>query len=206
MFVLDKCQLHAFSVHVPVHGVRNSAGAPHIELDTSLADAIERKAGSTLDIEARVTGHPTPVCTWYHGDLELVNVNSVTVKSITEGTHLTVRDVTGSDGGKYRLMAENKVGSDEAEIDVVVKERPSQPLNLQVKEVNKNDITITWSDPESDGGAKISEFIIEKKDTNKAKFTTAGTVDADVHLLKVRQTFASNVSGPCFKTCSYSLL
>ena len=189
--------------------VRNFAGAPHIELDTSLADvAIERKAGSTLDIEARVTGHPTPVCTWYHGDLELVSLNSVTVKSTTDGTHLTVRDVSGSDGGKYRLMAENKVGSDEAEIDVVVKERPSQPLNLQVKEVNKNDITITWSDPESDGGAKISEFIIEKKDTNKAKFTTAGTVDADVHLLKVRQTFVSNVldTCTCLKTCSYLLL
>ena len=42
--------------------------------------------------------------------------------------------------------------------------KPSAPQNLKVKDTGRTDVTLTWEAPASDGGAKVTGYIIEKQE------------------------------------------
>ncbi len=51
------------------------------------------------------------------------------------------------------------------------------PQNLRVTNVSKNQITLAWDVPEQDGGSAITSYIIEKADTKRRTYMTAGNTD-----------------------------
>ena len=169
-------------------------GAPKIIYDASLSDTIAKNAGKTIEISAEVQGHPKPSITWYKDDEQLFSLGNLNIKSADNKTTLKISNAVAENRGIYRLVAENTVGSDEAVFDVTINDRPSPPQNLRIKEVNKNDVTITWDAPLSDGGAEITEYCVEKKDTNKLNYLSAGTTSPETRELKV---------SPCPRVCGY---
>ena len=96
-------------------------GKPEIKYDSSLQKTQTLKAGQSLYLPVTVTGHPKPSITWYHGDKELVTKDNITIETVDKDSKVTVKATTGMDGGKYKIVAENKVGTTEAEFDVVIK-------------------------------------------------------------------------------------
>ena len=89
-------------------------------------------------------------------------------------------------------------------------DEPDAPRNLMVKDYWSNYITVTWNAPESDGGAAITGYVIEKRETNRATWVKAGTVGgADVDHFKIGNLFegaeytvrvyAENKVGPSHK-------
>ena len=46
---------------------------------------------------------------------------------------------------------------------------------------------IMWDAPESDGGAPVTKYIVEKRDVSRTSYTKAGTVDGDTFILKVEK-------------------
>ena len=162
------------------------AGAPQIIYDSSLIDGTVQKAGKAVELTAEVQGHPKPSVTWYKDGEQLFSVGNMVIKSDERKTTLKLTSAVGDNRGQYRLVAENVVGSDEASFDVRIQDRPSPPLNLRITEVNKNDVTLTWDAPQSDGGATLTEYCVEKKDTNKLNYLSAGTSSIETRQLKVR--------------------
>ena len=65
---------------------------------------------------------------------------------------------------------------------------PGTPRNLNVKEVNKDYITVAWEPPETDGGTPVIQYIVEKKDATRTTgmWVLAATVEADITQYKVR--------------------
>lgn len=59
-------------------------------------------------------------------------------------------------------------------------------------EVYKDYITVAWDEPESDGGSPIKEYIVEKADTKRRNFMSAGSTDAFTHKLKVTKLYEGN--------------
>ena len=55
---------------------------------------------------------------------------------------------------------------------------PSAPLNLYTTEVKCDSLTLNWSKPRSDGGAKIKHYIVERRDTTSAYWSNVALVDA----------------------------
>ena len=58
-------------------------------------------------------------------------------------------------------------------------DKPSPPSNLEVTEVGRDFISVTWEEPESDGGAPITHYVIEKRDASQLTWLTAGSVTPD---------------------------
>ena len=54
---------------------------------------------------------------------------------------------------------------------------PESPSGISVYTIDYNRIDVTWSEPESDGGAEIEEYIIERS-TNEEEWVQAGRVDS----------------------------
>uniref|UniRef100_A0A3Q1F4W2 Titin n=1 Tax=Acanthochromis polyacanthus TaxID=80966 RepID=A0A3Q1F4W2_9TELE len=87
-------------------------------------------------------------------------------------TMLVIENVDRFDTGKYVLTLENLSGSKSAFINVRVLDSPSAPTNLEVKDVKRNSVSLSWEPPLIDGGAKISHYIVEKREQKRMAFTS----------------------------------
>lgn len=84
-----------------------------------------------------------------------------------------VEDLTPKKQYKFRIRAVNKIGPSEPATfknSVLAKnpwDEPSKPNNVEVTDWDKDHADLKWTKPDDDGGAEITEYVIEVKD----KFT-----------------------------------
>ena len=71
--------------------------------------------------------------------------------------------------------------------DPVESHKPSAPRDLEVMEVSKDCVTVTWQAPETEGNSPITRYVVEKADVDGHTFTTAGCTDRDTLRFKVSQ-------------------
>lgn len=79
--------------------------------------------------------------------------------------------------------------------------RPSAPQNLQIKKVTENAVTLKWDAPESDGGARIKGYVIEKRDAKRHQYMSVGTTK----LIQVNE-FTVSIFFQIFYCISFDLL
>lgn len=143
---------------------------PEIELDNSLRKIVNVRACSTLRLHVTIRGKPEPVVKWAKESGALSERAQIEVTN--SYTVLLIENVNRNDAGKYVLTAENYSGSKSAFITVRVLDSPGAPTNLEVKDVKRDSVSISWEEPLIDGGAKISHYIIEKREEARKAFTS----------------------------------
>ncbi|XP_038155812.1 titin-like [Cyprinodon tularosa] len=146
------------------------AEAPEIELDPSLRKIVNVRACGTIRLFVTFRGCPEPEVRWSKDDGTLGERPQIEVAN--SYTVLVIENVNRNDSGKYMLTAENSSGSKSAFINVRVLDSPSAPMNLEVKDVKRNSVTIYWEPPLIDGGANISHYIVEKREEARKAFTS----------------------------------
>ena len=98
-----------------------STGEPEIIYEDKYDETMVLKAGATIMLPVTVTGFPTPTSKWFHGDMEMFVSDKVTMEVVDNRITLTVKGVSSSNAGTYKIVAENKVGSDSAEFVIKIK-------------------------------------------------------------------------------------
>ena len=53
-------------------------------------------------------------------------------------------------------------------------DKPGPVSNLAVTEVTEKSISLKWEEPEDDGGCPITDYVIEKREASKRKWSPAG--------------------------------
>ena len=91
-----------------------------IEYSESLKDTQKIIAGESLILSVNIFGSPTPKALWWCNDAEIKFSADVTVEGDGTFSRLTVKNTTADVTGKYKVVAENIVGSDCAEFNVVI--------------------------------------------------------------------------------------
>ena len=94
--------------------------APKIEVDPRYQGKQQVKAGKALILDANLYGIPTPKVTWYLNDEPVSMANGTTVEGDKTHSVLTVRRARIDNIGRFKVVAENKVGSDSAQFDAVL--------------------------------------------------------------------------------------
>ncbi|KAG7522564.1 titin-like [Solea senegalensis] len=159
--------------HVDVPGsvkATEKLEAPEIELDTALRKIVNVRACSTLRLYVNIKGNPEPEVKWTKESGPLSERAQIEVAS--SYTVLLIENVNRNDTGKYVLTAVNCNGTKSAFINVRVLDSPSAPTNLEVKDVKRDSVTISWEAPLIDGGAKILHYIVEKREEARKAFTS----------------------------------
>lgn len=170
------CAMNAAGVgeHVDLPGcvvAAEKVEAPEIELDAALRKIVSVRVCSTLRLFVTIRGRPEPEVRWSkEGNGALSERAQIEVTS--SYTVLLIENVNRNDTGKYVLTAENCCGSKSAFINVKVLDSPGAPTNLEVKDVKRDSVSISWEPPLIDGGAKISHYIIEKREEARKAFTS----------------------------------
>lgn len=75
---------------------------------------------------------------------------------------LTVNALEHSDTGVYRVEAKNSAGRADAAVTLVVTDRPQPPSSINVTKTRETDSCfIQWQRPVSDGGSKLTQYVVE---------------------------------------------
>jgi len=162
--------------------------APAIQVDTKCKD-VKVKAGAMIILTANITGLPQPSMEWTHNGKPLPKTSNITVENVPEASTLTIKGSAAKHCGKYTITAQNEVGMESVDCKVTVTDKPEAPQNLRVTEVSRDYMVLTWETPESDGGANITGYSIEKKDASKMYWGNAGSVNGNTLTFKVSKLF-----------------
>lgn len=136
-----------------------------VDLDISMSTQYTAKAGRDVEIMIPLKGRPAPNVTWRRGDRNIGGDAKYTINNTEYSTTLIIPKVTRDDSGKYLLEIENGVGEPKyITVSVKVLDSPSACSKLVVKNVTRGKLTLSWDPPLIDGGAPITNYIVEKKD------------------------------------------
>ncbi|KAK7878207.1 hypothetical protein WMY93_031159 [Mugilogobius chulae] len=144
--------------------------SPEIELDPSLRKIVSVRSCSALRLCVNIRGNPEPEVKWSKEDGGLSERAQIEVTPTY--TELMIENVNRIDTGKYVVVAENCAGSKSAFINVRILDSPSAPTQLQVKDVKRDSVSISWEPPLIDGGSKITYYIVEKREEARKAFAS----------------------------------
>uniref|UniRef100_A0A8C4YKK2 Titin n=1 Tax=Gopherus evgoodei TaxID=1825980 RepID=A0A8C4YKK2_9SAUR len=162
--------LLAKNVHADVPGtviVEEKLEAPDLDLDLDLRKIVNVRAGGSLRLFVPIRGRPTPEVKWGKMDGEIREAAIIDITS--SFTSLVLDNVNRFDTGKYTLTLENSSGIKSAFVSVRVLDTPSPPVNLKIKEVTKDSVSLSWEPPLLDGG--VLGYHLERKDKNSILWT-----------------------------------
>lgn len=149
---------------------------PEMDLDADLRKVVSLRACCSLRLFVPIRGRPAPQAKWTKGDGE--PVERATIDTTSSYTLLVIENVNRFDSGKYNLTVENSSGSKTVTVQVRVLDTPSAPLNLKITSVTNEAVTLTWDPPMNDGGVKIKNYIVEKRESTRKAYAT---VNANCH-------------------------
>ncbi|KAL3982100.1 Fibronectin type III domain family protein [Acanthocheilonema viteae] len=145
------------------------------KIDRTAIEEIKVRAGSNFQLNIPISGEPPPTVTWMFAGEPLESSERVKIENPNYRTKFMVKYALHSDTGTYIIKAENENGTDTAEVKVFVYDRPGEPKGpLKADNVHKNGCTLNWKEPDDDGGAEISHYVVEKQDVKTGRWTFAG--------------------------------
>uniref|UniRef100_A0AAR2LTB3 Titin n=1 Tax=Pygocentrus nattereri TaxID=42514 RepID=A0AAR2LTB3_PYGNA len=142
--------------------------APEIHLDSELRKGIVVRAGGSVRINVPFKGRPTPEINWTKDEGEL-SEKAVIEKGLNF-TQLSIDSCDRKDSGKYTLTLQNSSGSVSEFVAVKVLDTPGAPQNLVVKDIKKDSVTLVWDAPLIDGGAKIKNYVVDKRESTRKAY------------------------------------
>uniref|UniRef100_A0A8V5GG56 Uncharacterized protein n=1 Tax=Melopsittacus undulatus TaxID=13146 RepID=A0A8V5GG56_MELUD len=162
--------------HADVPGtviVEEKMEAPDLDLDMELRKIVNVRAGGSLRLFVPIRGRPTPEVKWgkMDGDIR----EAAIIDTTSSFTSLVLDNVNRFDTGKYTLTLENSSGTKSAFVSVRVLDTPSAPVNLKIREITKDSVSLSWEPPLLDGGAKIKNYIIEKREATRKAYAAVVT-------------------------------
>lgn len=153
--------------------------------------------GSTLRLHIMYIGRPVPAITWFHGQKLLKSGENIAIENTEHYTHLVIKNVQHkTHAGKYKVQLSNIFGTVDTVLNVEIQgnywllvvlsyyymfsitllnifpfpfeDKPDKPAGpIVVEALLKNSSVISWKPPEDDGGAPITNYVVEKREAKE---------------------------------------
>lgn len=147
----------------------------HLPKNLEGMGAVHALRGEVISIKIPFSGKPDPVITWQKGQ-DLINNNGhyqvIVTRSFTSLVFLN--GVERKDAGFYVVCAKNRFGIDQKTVELDVADVPDPPRGVKVSDVSRDSVNLTWTEPASDGGSKITNYIVEKCATTAERWIRVG--------------------------------
>ena len=134
---------------------------PKIRLPRQYEDGLLFEQDETIRLKVSLAGRPSPSVIWYH-DGEIIAHDQRHIFETMDGESvLKIPDAKRVDRGEFTVKAVNKLGEDTSSFLVTVTDRPAAPGKAMVTMTLGRTVSLSWREPEDDGGCKIGTYIVE---------------------------------------------
>ncbi len=89
---------------------------------------------------------------------------------------LVVTNAKRSDAGPYKVTLRNPAGAETVTFNVRVLDRPGPPERLRAEDFQGESLTLVWHPPADNGGAGVSNYVVEKREVNQKEWSKASPV------------------------------
>lgn len=86
-----------------------------------MPETVSARAGAKLRVEALVSGKPAPSCKWMRGEDKVVPSSRLAVHQSGNLCVLIIKDVSRTDSGEYRLVAENSSATVSQALKIIIR-------------------------------------------------------------------------------------
>ncbi|XP_053182875.1 myomesin-3 [Scomber japonicus] len=138
------------------------------------------KEGDSLTLQCNFTSALLPFqqdVTWFRDGIQLRQSSIVDIKTTNNTASLTLRTVHKEYEGIYTAQLRTWDGTQEHSAFVYVKDGsaavvggPASPLAVQVSDVNKDYVFLTWQPPSADGTSRVEGYYVERFDLGQGQW------------------------------------
>ncbi|KAL3088858.1 hypothetical protein niasHS_009150 [Heterodera schachtii] len=129
------------------------------------AQGLEVSAEHSIEFRVPYKAYPVVNATWQHGEQKIENGGRYAIIVDEKTVSLRISGATRADAGDYRLHVSNNVGSDTAVLKLTVMDKPEPPRFPVVENVLDEAAILSWKPPALDGGALVTNYIVEKRES-----------------------------------------
>lgn len=137
---------------------------PKIFLPPRYQAAVETEKNETLVIKVPFKGYPQPTASWSKDGVKVSASDAYQIETQDRFAILTIKGTAKEHSGVYRLLVENELGDDSANVEVKVCDVPDPPRFPVVENVLDEAVVLSWKPPLNDGGAYVTNYVIEKRE------------------------------------------
>ena len=138
--------------------------------DMSNVKDITVKSGQSFEIHVPYKAIPKPTAEWIINEKELISDTRVELKVLENVVSLVNHSAQRSDTGLYKLTCKNRIGSSSISVRVNVLDHPGKPEGpLEILNLDAESCTLRWKEPKDNGGAEVTNFIVEKREAGSEK-------------------------------------
>merc|ERR1719449_12459 len=147
-----------------------------IQREMMTEQTIKKGDDVTFTVPFANTMAKKPTVQWLYNSTELKSsekiITTITKKFVT----ITIKHVESIDCGVYTCKIQNSVSQVSVDFTLSMKDKPTPPRGpAKVTWKTEDTISLQWMIPESDGGAKVEEFIVERKEVGKKSWKQVGS-------------------------------
>ena len=109
-----------------------------------------------------------PTATWFFKSSELKTSEKIITTITKKSASITIKHVESLDCGTYTCKLHNSISDAAVDFKLSVIDKPSPPRGpVKATWKTEDTLSIQWIASESDGGAKIEEYIVERNEVGK---------------------------------------
>jgi len=164
--------------------------APIVEVDVKLIEGIIVKAGTTIRLPAIMRGIPIPTAKWSIEGEEITSQDNIKIDTDNFSTVLSINECTRNHSGTYLLTVSNAAGAKTVALNVTVLDVPAAPIGpVNILEVSPDSMTIEWRPPKDDGGSPVTNYIVEKRESNKETWggVSSGSLATQLRITRLQK-------------------
>ncbi|KAM3614049.1 uncharacterized protein V6R79_009065 [Siganus canaliculatus] len=150
------------------------------------------KEGNSLSLQCTFTSALLPCqqdVSWFRDGIQLHQSSTVDIKTVNDKASITVKTAHKENEGIYTIRLKTWDGFEEHSAYVYVQDAaatvpggPASPLDVQVSDVNKDYVFLTWQPPSADGASPVEGYYVEKYDVGQGEW-----VRCNIHIQKTCQ-------------------
>nr|XP_039265200.1 titin-like [Styela clava] len=173
-----------------------------------LNEATHCKVHESVSLKVPIEGSPMPKVTWSKAGKQITQeVSGYNIVTTSSSTTLMIKDAWRSDSGFYNITLDNRFGSHQATVQLLVADKPGQPERLKVSGISRDSVDLSWTAPSDDGGKAILKYIIEKSlvsserwmkvsSSSTTRYTLCGLSGRTSYLFRIRAENECGQSSP----------
>uniref|UniRef100_A0A8C6WTI5 Titin n=1 Tax=Neogobius melanostomus TaxID=47308 RepID=A0A8C6WTI5_9GOBI len=118
------------------------------------------------------------------------NEGNTKIDTDSFSTVLNINECTRNHTGNYLLTVSNPAGTKTVALNVTVLDVPAAPIGpVNILEVSPDAMMIEWRPPKDDGGSPVTNYIVEKRESNKETWggVSSGSLATQLNITRLQK-------------------